>query len=280
LPSMPLLLTAAALCLALLALVVSLTALIRRLPARPPDPTVPSLGRRGLRSKGGVTASKRRQRVVLEGQREVLAQVEALIDLYATTAPRIPMPSTQGWASAPTTMRALIGLVHERRPSTIVECGSGSSSIWLGHALRQLGRGRIISLEHLPEYAEATRNLVHKHGLDELVEVRLAPLKPVTLASEEFQWYDPAALQGVEGVDLIFVDGPPGDSCPMARFPALPMLKGRCNHDAVVLVDDTARPDEARAARRWIKEYGAKPLSESANGTGWRSVVIVGQPRS
>jgi predicted O-methyltransferase YrrM len=216
----------------------------------------------------------RRIREVLEGPREVLAQVEALMDLYATVEPRRPMPSTQGWASAPTTMRALIDLLYTRRPEVVVECGSGSSSIWIGYALRKIGSGRCISLEHLPEYAEVTRALVREHGLDDVVEVRLAPLTQLPVDGDEFQWYALEALEDVENIGLVFVDGPPGDSGPMARFPAMPLLERRCAPDAVFLIDDTTRPDEAETARRWADELGARPLDSDAAGSGWRALTL------
>ncbi len=82
----------------------------------------------------------------------------------------------------------------ELRPGLVVECGSGSSSVWLGHVLRRLGHGRYVALEHDERYAEVSRTEVARHGLSDVVEVRHAPLLPVTVDGEEQPWYDPAAF--------------------------------------------------------------------------------------
>lgn len=205
-------------------------------------------------------------------------QVEALMDLYALVSPRASMPSTQGWAAAPTTMQALVRTVLERSPSTVVECGSGSSSVWLGYALQRSGQGRCVSLEHDAAYAEATRALLRSHGLEDVVEVRLAPLTTVRVGDESYLWYDPAALADLHDVGVVFVDGPPGGVGPLARFPALPLLEDHCADDAVFLLDDTSRPEESMVHDRWTAEHGAQHVGESTSGTGWRCVALGSRP--
>ncbi|HSE07173.1 MAG TPA: class I SAM-dependent methyltransferase [Nocardioidaceae bacterium] len=185
------------------------------------------------------------------------------------------MPSTQGWATAPTTLQALIRLVLERRPNTVLECGSGSSSVWLGYALQRIGHGRCVSLEHLPQYAEATRAMLRQHGLEDVVEVRLAPLTQVDHPElTSYLWYDTAAVSDLDDIGLVFVDGPPGDLAPLARFPAFPLLRERCTEDAVFLLDDTQRPDESAISAQWMKQFAAQPLTKGTFGTGWQSVSL------
>lgn len=206
-------------------------------------------------------------------RKDLLAQVEALLDLYVVVGPSSSMPTTQGWAAAPATMRAVVRTALERAPSLVVECGSGSSSVWLGHVVRRQG-GRVVALEHRADYAERTRALVRTHGLEGVVDVRLARLTPVAVAGESYRWYDPAAWSDLRGAEMVFVDGPPGSTGPQARFPALPLLRDHCAEGAVFLLDDTARPDEREVRRRWQEEYGARPLADEVAGSGCVTVAL------
>jgi hypothetical protein len=211
---------------------------------------------------------------IFSAQRDTLAQVEALIDLYSLVTPRTSMPSTQGWASSATTLQAVMRLILETSPDVVVECGSGNSTVWLGYALQRNGHGRCISLEHLPEFAEATQALVRLHGLEDVVEVRLAPLTELSIDAEPHLWYDPAAVADLHDIGVVFVDGPPGYIAPLARFPAMPVLIDRCTPDATFLLDDTKRPDELKTVEEWIARLPCRHQGESASGTGWKAVQL------
>ncbi|MFC4533917.1 class I SAM-dependent methyltransferase [Sphaerisporangium dianthi] len=183
------------------------------------------------------------------------AQLEALIDVRALLEPRAPLPRLRGWAASPDVLRLLIERVAADHPKIIVECGSGASSVWLGYAVQRFGGGRIVALEHDERFAEASRDLVAAHGLQDVVEVRHAPLTPWTAGGETFPWYDTRAVDDLNGVGLVFVDGPPGAVAPLARYPALPVLLPRCAEGAWFVMDDTDRPGEREAADRWLTEH-------------------------
>ncbi len=93
--------------------------------------------------------------------------------------------------------------------------------------------------------------------------------RPSRLGGETLTWYDPAVFADLSDIDLLFVDGPPGKSGPLARFPAVPVLADRCRPGAVVLLDDGGRPQERRMADRWIAEHGATEVASDDIGTGW-----------
>jgi hypothetical protein len=104
---------------------------------------------------------------------------------------------------------------------------------------------------------------VAAHGFSELVEVRHAPLRDTELAGETWPWYDRSALDDVTSCDLLIVDGPPGAVRPMSRYPALPLLAGKLNEHAIVVLDDCIRPDEQEIVERWCEEQ-----------PGWRVKVL------
>ena len=183
-------------------------------------------------------------------------EIEAFIDIRALIPARTTMPSTQGWAASPLTVSALVREIIETAPSTVVEIGSGGSSVWVGYCLERQARGRCISLEHDEEYAAKTRAEVARHGLTKYVEVVHAPLTQVDVAGETFRWYDLTNVEGLSDIDIVFVDGPPGTTGPLARYPAFPMLRDHCAPGARFILDDAARPDERAIVQRWVREHG------------------------
>src|SRR5690606_39234633 len=157
--------------------------------------------------------------------------------------PVAPMPSSGHWALNPTELLELWSVIERTRPRLVLELGSGTSSVWIGYALRPW-HGRLVSVEHEPEYARYSRAQLERHGLSGTAEVRDAPLRPVTVDGEVYSWYDPAAVSDLDRIDLLVVDGPPGPTGPRARYPALPLLADRLSEAATVLLDDVDRADE------------------------------------
>jgi predicted O-methyltransferase YrrM len=182
-------------------------------------------------------------------------QLEAYVDLRSLIQPRAPMPSLRGWAASPDVLRFLAQTVRQRRPKLIVECGSGSSGIWLGYFAEQIKPARVVCLEHDERFWRTSRDLVRAHDLDDVVEVRLAPLVDWKRGEQTYSWYDTAALEDLTDIGLLFVDGPPGTTGPQARFPAVPLLFPRCDDDAVIVLDDADRDEEVAVSDAWLDEH-------------------------
>ncbi|GII86701.1 hypothetical protein Ssi03_46910 [Sphaerisporangium siamense] len=187
--------------------------------------------------------------------RQNYAQLEALVDVRALLQPRAPLPRLRGWAASPDVLRLLVERVAVDHPKIIVECGSGASSVWLGYAVQRFGGGRVIALEHDERFAGSSRDLVIAHGLQDVVEIRHAPLTSWRDGDEVIPWYDTRALDDLTDIGLVFVDGPPGATAPLARYPALPALLPRCAPDAWFVLDDGARAAEREIADRWLAEF-------------------------
>ena len=210
--------------------------------------------------------------------RAQMREVEGLHQLFGRFTPRAPMPSSGQWALNPTDLLALLHLIEQRRPAVVVELGSGTSSIWIGYALERLG-GRLISIDHEPEYAGRTRRMVAAHGLGTVVEVREAPLRPIEVRGEPYDWYDVDALADVDDIDLLIVDGPPGSTGPMSRYPALDMLRHKLSRTATVFLDDLSRADEQETLRRWAEENPGAVIEPVLIGQhGLLTYVRVGAP--
>lgn len=115
-----------------------------------------------------------------------------------------------------------------------------------------------MSLEHDPRFLAATEDAVVTTGVEDFVDLRLAPLVDVELGGETFQWYD--YDHDLSGVGLLLVDGPPGATGPTARYPAFPMFHPALSDGAFVILDDASREDEKSILERWL-EYPSEEVS-------------------
>lgn len=204
---------------------------------------------------GRVTGLEREVKTLQRTSKVNYEQLEAYIDIRNSIHPRAPMPSLRGWAASPDVVRLLAETVQQRRPKLIVECGSGSSGIWLGYFAEQIKPAKVVCLEHDERYWRMSRDLVRAHDLDGVVEVRLAPLADWKHGEKIYSWYDVEALEDLTDIGLLFVDGPPGTVGPEARFPAVPVLFPRCADDAVIVLDDAERDEEIAVSDGWLDEY-------------------------
>ena len=183
----------------------------------------------------------------------LLNDLQALEQLIARYEPTATLPLVGGWAMSPTGLIWLVDQIERARPSLVVECGSGTSTLWMSLALRRAGTGRLVALEHVEEYAQQTRQLLERHGVADWAEVRHAPLTATDTPRGSFPWYelDSATLTGI---DLLLVDGPPGSTGRHARYPALHVLAGSLAPGATIVVDDSERADESKILDFWLAE--------------------------
>ncbi len=174
-----------------------------------------------------------------------------------------------GWAADAVLVQHAARLVADVRPGLVLECGSGSSTIAIARCLKTLG-GRIISLEHNPEFARKTTDTLRLLGLDEVARVVTAPLTIRELGGTPLSWYGPEYERLLEGsIDVLIVDGPPKASGPRARYPAVPALKSRLSPECWILMDDGDRPDERSIAHAWREDLGAQLTYLEGGRGGW-----------
>ena len=188
--------------------------------------------------------------------RQSFRQLEALQNLSAVLPANDVLPATRAWAASPDLLLVLVDLVIAERPSLVVECGSGASTLWLALAMRRFGiDGRIIALDHDPVFGDKTRGLLARHDVADLAEVRDAPLESFSLNGETYSWYARRAWEDLKGIDLLFIDGPPAVTGQQARYPALPLLAGSLSPVATAVLDDLIVPDMQKVLRLWLDAY-------------------------
>jgi hypothetical protein len=181
-----------------------------------------------------------------------VSQLEPLNALNALVQPETPVPPRPKWGTAPDLVLAMVKAMRQLRPSLVIECGSGWSTLWLALAARRFELpGRVVALEHAAKYASLTEELLEAHDVAALADVRLAPLEPLELDGRSWRWYSREAWEDLAGCSVLLVDGPPGKSSTHARFPAVPALASRLAPRVVVALDDGRRTGEREIVQAW-----------------------------
>ena len=109
--------------------------------------------------------------------RSIWPQVESLTSLYRLIDGKIDFPPTRRWAVSPDFLRHVAENIRRHAPTTIVECGSGTSTVVMAHLLNTLGQdGHIYAIEdHVPTI-DAVRAQLRRHDLERFVTIVAAPL--------------------------------------------------------------------------------------------------------
>jgi predicted O-methyltransferase YrrM len=195
-----------------------------------------------------------------------------------TSMSELPLPPLRRWVASPDLLAYLYRLVVSCRPQVIVECGSGVSTVVLASALRAVGGGRLVSLEHQAPFADRTRTLLATRGLEGYVDVVSAPLVDHRVGDDLRPWYDLTDVDTGGPVDLLFVDGPPGTTAPQARFPAVPLLLDRLAPGVVVVLDDANREDEVTTLGWWRDLLPSHEQASLAHEKGTAVLAPDGSP--
>lgn len=128
------------------------------------------------------------------------------------------------------------------RPATILEIGSGLSTIILSNLISELGyKPEFYSIDqdaswqkHLQGYCKNVYFYNFEIGLNS------------EFAVEGGRWFEipQNSLLREKKYDLIIIDGPKGYESKFARFGIVNFLKERLNETSIVFLDDTDREDE------------------------------------
>lgn len=191
---------------------------------------------------------------VVKGRGFSERRTEALFVLHELCRPTVALPPMGGWALSADVLVEVILRAQRFDEPTILECGSGASTVWLGLWLQRRGRGRIVSLENDAAFAEQVRGYVAAAGVGDFVEVVHAPLVGHTIGAQEWSWYSLDHVK-LPSIDVLIVDGPPVWVHEIARYPAVPLLETSLRDDAVIFLHDTDRPAEKRVLALWLSAH-------------------------
>lgn len=200
---------------------------------------------------------------MIKVQNRIYSQLESLSWLQRRLLSKTQLPPLRGWASSPDVLLYLHTHIMQTKPKVVVEFGSGASTLVIADALSQNGEGMLFSIEHSDDYGAQTLFQLKQNCLTNWVDLRISGLVPWDAehlnpedASKPSLWYPTSLLADIESVDLIWVDGPPGNTCPYSRYPALPALSNQLSESAEVWMDDTIRQVEKDICEDWAQKYG------------------------
>ena len=198
-------------------------------------------------------------------------QIESHTGLMTAMNLKSPLPAMRKtWSIAPDSAAFLVRTIADHRVRTVLECGSGISTVLVAQALERIDQTAFTSLEQDPEYLDETLSLLRSEGLEDHVDLVLAPLKETIIEESAWQWYDDDFVKDLPSLDLVIVDGPPHRTGPLARYPALPIVASKLNKGALIFLDDARRGEEREVLRRWTEEFPVVALTvpKLENGVG------------
>lgn len=163
----------------------------------------------------------------------------------------------------------LAAVLAARRPTVIVECGSGISTVLIGLVLRHQGYapGDVVfhSLEGERRWLETTRAAAAQLDVDAYARMHHTPIVPHAWSGGQDHAFDLAAVDGLAAVDLLLIDAPPAA---FGRRGVLPSLAGSLAEGALVLLDDAARDEEQEAVDAWVDAGIVRLLGYAPVGGG------------
>ena len=182
-------------------------------------------------------------------------QVDALMSIYAKFKINNLMPTFRGWAISPDIAKRIAEIILQNKPQLVVSLGSGVSDLVVAYSLKENGNGKLFSIEHDEKYAIKTKRTILDHNLSKYVNVNTSELKTFTIDGKEWNWYGYNLTKLPGKIDMLIIDGPPGNTQKWARYPAIPLLYDYMAKGCIVILDDTNRKDEKEIIEMWKTEY-------------------------
>jgi hypothetical protein len=161
------------------------------------------------------------------------------------------------WSLGAATLDFLEIQVQIRGPLTVLEFGSGISTVCLARYMLELHGSvdaRVFSLEQDNNYARQTRQLLGKLHLEGLARVIEVPVIEQVIEGKKTRCYDLDAANftrafGDRHPDFILIDGPMSRTG--SRYGVVPLIRNMVGSGAHFFLDDALRDSELEVGRRW-----------------------------
>ena len=173
-----------------------------------------------------------------------------------------------GYSADSAYLRQLLDVAFTHKDMTILECGSGLSTLLVG-LVADRNSHNLIALEHHPAWAKKVQRQLEKAGVQS-AKVQLCPIRKY----EEFDWYDSEYidLPSDNLIDFVICDGPPAQT--RGGRVGLPyVMSGRLKTGCLVLADDTHRLPEQEILKDWKENYSFA-IDDSRSGPHFTALVF------
>lgn len=171
------------------------------------------------------------------------------------------LPHLGSWKADTYLLHRIVDVIEAARPATVVELGSGATSLVIAQTLAHHGGGMLHSYDGHAPFITAMEDWLTEHALT-------AAFHHAPLVQRDVRWpglwYGLTEIPG--SIDLLVIDGPPWAVHPFARGMAerlFPLIAP----GGTILLDDAARPGERYVARRWKQAWPDFDFRYEGGGT-------------
>jgi hypothetical protein len=166
------------------------------------------------------------------------------------------------WSLCVESLNFLEQEIQKYRPRTILEFGSGISTLCLAHFMKDLhgddGEIHVLSVEQNHSVVGSTTDRLAQAGLLKNVRLITAPLIQKRIMDRQLSCYAISTddLKEISAFrpEFVLVDGPAAEAG--ARFATLPLVREAIASHAHVYLDDAFRDGELDVAKAWLKLLG------------------------
>lgn len=182
---------------------------------------------------------------------ELYDQISGLLQIQNAMTGKSILRPMRGWAMSPDAMAWILADLQERESPTIIEFGSGQSTIIFASLLKNKGSGRLISVEHDPTYAETIQRQLIACGLEKFVEFKILELEETQSQPSQStcKSYPVSNLPNIP-IDVALIDGPPINNGRITRLFPLKWSLEHITPAGSVYLDDSARPTEKEVIKK------------------------------
>jgi hypothetical protein len=172
------------------------------------------------------------------------------------------------WSLGEMAYATILDDLHSIRAKTIVEFGSGASTL---HLSRDLPDAHILSIEGDASFLDSTQRDLKKHGGKANVDLVHRPIGWQRHGLGFFRSYEPGSFP--ERVDAVLIDGPPlatrrgREACLYQVFP-------KTHVGTRFYLDDYCRQAEQRIVANWLRAYRGALAHRATFEVGHRIAVL------
>lgn len=173
----------------------------------------------------------------------------------------------------------LIYTILTKNPRVVVDLGSGLTTLITAKVmeLKEQKDFTIYSVDCGGKFLKETENRIKAEKLNNFKNIHFiyAPLEEITIKTRKYIWYKNFSKQISESkIDLLVVDGPMGNLCKNARYPAVPLLEDKLKKKSVILLDDFNREDEQEIGKLWCAEINGKLFVREQTLRGAAEIIV------
>ena len=172
------------------------------------------------------------------------------------------LPENIAYTSSSMRMSSLHLIVNDiivNDKSSIIEFGSGISTLAIASLLSKNGKGKCTTIEGSTEWANIISGILEMNQLQSYVNIIVAPIVPYQ-GKIFSSWYEEHEInKKIENkrFDLVIIDGPEAyqEASKYNRYKALPFIMPYLTDKFSVFLDDANRIGEKSIIEKWEKEY-------------------------